>query len=39
VKEEWFPDYRCDLWCGHCVIEMVNLAFRKMDTEIINIKF
>lgn len=42
INEEWFPNYTVDLWCGHCVMEMVKLAFRKMDeqqTDRINIKF
>ena len=31
IREEWNPGYQVDLWCGHCVVKMMEYAFREMD--------
>ena len=33
VREEWDPGYRCDMWCDHCKMKLVEFAFGKMDSE------
>lgn len=39
IKEEWHPGYHVDLWCGICVVRMLELAFREMDSrETIEVK-
>jgi hypothetical protein len=33
INEEWQPGYSADLYCGHCVAKMLELAYGKMDEE------
>lgn len=34
IQEEFDPGYRVDLWCGSCVVSMMEYAFREMDARI-----
>ena len=38
IRQEWNPGYVTDLWCGNCVVKMLELAFKSMDTEVVKIK-
>lgn len=31
IREEFNSGYQVDLWCGHCVVKMMEYAFREMD--------
>jgi hypothetical protein len=41
IRAEWDPGYNVMMFCGSCLLTMVDFAFNKMDseTDIINIKF
>jgi len=32
IRDEWNPGYTVMEWCGHCVAEMVKMAFRNLDS-------
>lgn len=34
IREEWEPGYICQMYCGHCVAEMLVKAFENMDREM-----
>ena len=36
VHEEWDPNYRCDMWCDHCKMKLIEYAFGKMAAESID---
>jgi hypothetical protein len=38
IKSEWIPDYKVNDYCGHCVAEMIKMAFRNMDNETERVK-
>ena len=31
IREEFNPGYVVDLWCGRCVVKMMEYAFNEMD--------
>lgn len=31
IRAEFNPGYHTDLWCGSCVVKMLEYAFREMD--------
>lgn len=33
VHEEWDPNYRCDMWCDHCKMKLIEYAFEKMSQD------
>ena len=34
IREEFNPGYQVDLWCGHCVVKMLEYAFAEMDKTV-----
>lgn len=32
IRKEFIPGYTVMEWCGHCVADMLKLAFREMDS-------
>ena len=33
IREEWDGGYTVQYWCGTCLVEMLTMAFRRMDGE------
>lgn len=38
IREEFNHGYTVDLWCGHCVVKMMEYAFAELDKCIDTIK-
>lgn len=34
IRQDFLPGYTVMEWCGHCVADMLKLAFREMDVKI-----
>lgn len=37
IREEFDPNYHADLYCGICVVKMMEYAFREMDKIIVKV--
>lgn len=33
IRAEWNPGYHCDMFCGKCVVNMLEYAFRCLDSD------
>ena len=38
IKEEFNSGYSVDMYCGHCVVKMMEYAFQELDKRLSTIK-